>query len=64
MVLIFEMTKRVRCGDTAEIDVLKDGFNGVTAVTQTENIAWVLAGKMNPNASGPAKVYAVPLSEK
>jgi sugar lactone lactonase YvrE len=51
-------------GDTAEIDVVKDGFSGVTAVTQTGNIAWVLAGKMNPNAAGPAKVYAVPLSEK
>ena len=51
-------------GETAEIDVLKDGFSGVTAVTQTGNIAWVLAGKMNPNAAGPAKVYAVPLPEK
>lgn len=51
-------------GDTAEIDVLKDGFNGVTAVTQTGNIAWVLAGKMNHNAAGAAKVYAVPLPEK
>lgn len=51
-------------GDTAEIDVLKDGFNGVTAVTQTGNIAWVLAGKMNPNAPGPAKVYAVPIPAK
>ncbi len=51
-------------GDTAEIDVLKDGFSGVTAVTQTGDIAWVLAGKMNPNAPGPAKVYAVPLPQK
>lgn len=51
-------------GDTAEIDVLKDGFNGVTAVTRTGNIAWVLAGKMNPNAPGPAKVYVVPLPAK
>ncbi|HKV46721.1 MAG TPA: hypothetical protein VJN69_01430 [Candidatus Acidoferrales bacterium] len=51
-------------GDNAKIDVLKGGFDGVTAVTQTGNIAWVLAGKMNPNATGPAKIYAVPLSEK
>jgi sugar lactone lactonase YvrE len=49
-------------GDNAKIEVLKDGLNGTTAVTQTGNIAWVLAGKMNPNAAGPAKVYAVPFS--
>lgn len=48
-------------GDNAKIDVLKGGFNGVTAVTQTGRVAWVLAGKMNPNAPGPAKIYAVPL---
>ncbi len=51
-------------GDTAKIEVLKGGFDGITAVTQTGNIAWVLAGKMNPNAAGPAKIYAVPLSEE
>lgn len=51
-------------GDTAEIDVLKDGFNGITAVTQTGNTAWVLAGKMNPNTPGPAKVYEVPISKQ
>jgi sugar lactone lactonase YvrE len=49
-------------GDNAKIEVLKDGFNGVTAVTQTGKIAWVLGGKMNPNAAGPAKIYAVPFS--
>jgi hypothetical protein len=51
-------------GDDAKIEVLKDGFNGITAVTQTGNIAWVLAGKMNPNATGPAKVYAVPFPQE
>jgi sugar lactone lactonase YvrE len=51
-------------GENAKIEVLKDGFSGITAVTQTGNIAWVLAGKMNPNAAGPAKVYAVPFSEE
>ena len=49
-------------GDNAKIEVLNDGFNGVTALTQTGKIAWVLAGKMNPNAAGPAKIYAVPFS--
>jgi sugar lactone lactonase YvrE len=49
-------------GNNAKIEVLKDGFTGITAVTQTGIIAWVLAGKMNPNAEGPAKVYAVPIS--
>jgi len=51
-------------GDNAKIEVLKDGLGGTTAVTQTGNIAWVLAGKMNPNTPGPAKIYAVPLSER
>jgi sugar lactone lactonase YvrE len=51
-------------GDNAKIEILRDGFSGITAVTQTGNTAWVLAGKMNPNAAGSAKVYAVPFSQE
>lgn len=59
-------------GDDAKIEVLKDGFNGPTAVTQTGNIAWVLEGKLNylndpklkDQDPGPFKAYAVPLTHK
>lgn len=59
-------------GDTAKIDVLKDGFNGPTAVTQIGKTAWVLEGKLNymndpklkDQDPGPFKVYPVALSEK
>lgn len=57
-------------GDTAKIDVLKDGFNGPTAVTQTAGTAWVLEGKLkymnDPKLGdpGPFKAYAVPFSSK
>ncbi len=59
-------------GDTAKIEVLKDGFNGPTAVTQTGNIAWVLEGKLNymndpklkDQDPGPFKAWAVPLPGK
>lgn len=52
-------------GDDATIDVLKDGFKGVTAVTQTANVAWVLAGKLGRNPDpGPARIFAVPLSNE
>jgi sugar lactone lactonase YvrE len=59
-------------GDNARIEVLKDGFNGPTAVTQTGKTAWVLEGKLNymndpklkDQDPGPFKVYAVPLSGK
>jgi sugar lactone lactonase YvrE len=56
-------------GDTAKIEVLKDGFNGSTAVTRVGNTAWVLEGKvaymMDPKLKdqdpGPFKLYAVTL---
>ncbi len=56
-------------GDNAKIEVLKDGFNGPTAVTRTGNIAWVLEGKLKymndpkfkDQDPGPFKVYPVPL---
>jgi sugar lactone lactonase YvrE len=59
-------------GDFAKIEVLKNGFNGPTAVTQTGNIAWVLEGKLNymndpklkDQDPGPFKAYAVPLTSK
>lgn len=59
-------------GDNAKIEILKDGFNGPTAVTQTGNIAWVLEGKLNymndpklkDQDPGPFKAYAVPLAGK
>jgi sugar lactone lactonase YvrE len=57
-------------GDSAKIDVLKDGFNGPTAVTQVGNTAWVLEGKLkymqDPKLKdqdpGPFKAYAVPFN--
>jgi sugar lactone lactonase YvrE len=59
-------------GDNAKIEVLKDGFNGPTAVTQVGNTAWVLEGKLKymndpkfkDQDPGPFKVYAVPLNSK
>ena len=59
-------------GDNAKVEVLKDGFNGPTAVTQTGNTAWVLEGKLNymndpklkDQDPGPFKAYAVPLTGK
>jgi hypothetical protein len=54
-------------GTDAKIDVLKDGFNGPTAVTQTGKTAWVLEGKLNymndpklkDQDPGPFKVFPV-----
>jgi sugar lactone lactonase YvrE len=59
-------------GDNAKIEVLKDGFNGPTAVTQVGNTAWVLEGKLKymndpkfkDQDPGPFKVYAVPINSK
>jgi hypothetical protein len=59
-------------GGNAKIEVLKDGFNGPTAVTQVGNTAWVLEGKLNymndpklkDKDPGPFKAYAVPLHGK
>jgi sugar lactone lactonase YvrE len=56
-------------GDTAKIQVLKDGYNGPTAVTRVGNTAWVLEAKLawmsDPKLKdrdpGPFKVYAVSL---
>jgi sugar lactone lactonase YvrE len=59
-------------GDNAKIEVLKDGFNGPTAVTRVGDTAWVLEGKLNymqdpklkDQDPGPFKVYAVPFHGK
>jgi sugar lactone lactonase YvrE len=59
-------------GDNAKIEVLKDGFNGPTAVTRVGDTAWVLEGKLNymqdpklkDQDPGPFKVYAVPFHAK
>jgi sugar lactone lactonase YvrE len=59
-------------GDDAKIEVLKDGFNGPTAVTRVGDTAWVLEGKLkymqDPKLKdqdpGPFKVYAVPFKGK
>ncbi len=57
-------------GDNAKIDVLKDGFNGPTAVTRVGDTAWVLEGKLkymnDPKLGdpGPFKAYAVPFNSK
>jgi sugar lactone lactonase YvrE len=59
-------------GDNAKIEVLKDGFNGPTAVTRVGDTAWVLEGKLNymqdpklkDQDPGPFKVYAVPFNAK
>jgi len=56
-------------GTDAKIDVLKDGFNGPTAVTQTGKTAWVLEGKLNymndpklkDQDPGPFKIFPVEL---
>jgi sugar lactone lactonase YvrE len=58
-------------GDDAKIEVLKDGFNGPTAVTRVGSTAWVLEGKLNymndpklkDQDPGPFKVYAVQLKK-
>ena len=58
-------------GDTAKIDVLKDGYNGPTAVTRVGNTAWVLEAKLawmsDPKLKdqdpGPFKIYAVSLQQ-
>jgi sugar lactone lactonase YvrE len=59
-------------GDRAVIHMLKDGFNGSTAITKVGNIAWVLEAKssfmMDPKLKdqdpGPFKLYAVALPAK
>ncbi|HVV45735.1 MAG TPA: hypothetical protein VHC72_11025, partial [Bryobacteraceae bacterium] len=59
-------------GDSAKIEVLKDGFNGPTAVTRVGGTAWVIEGKLNymndPKLKnqdpGPFKAYAVPFNGK
>ena len=59
-------------GDTAKIQVLKDGFDGPTAVTRVGNTAWVLVAKLawmsDPKLKsqdpGPFKIYAVSLQGK
>ena len=59
-------------GDDAKIDVLKDGFNGPTAVTRVGDIAWVLEGKLNymndpklkDQDPGPFQVHPVPFHGK
>jgi sugar lactone lactonase YvrE len=59
-------------GDKAMIEVLKDGFNGPTAVTRVGDTAWVLEGKLKymndpkfkDQDPGPFKVYAVPFHSK
>ena len=59
-------------GDMAKIEVLKDGFNGPTAVTRVGDTAWVLEGKLNymndpklkDQDPGPFKAFAVPFNNK
>ena len=59
-------------GDEAKIEVLKEGFNGPTAVTRVGDTAWVLEGKLKymndpkfkDQDPGPFKVYAVPFKGK
>lgn len=59
-------------GNTARIEVLKNGFNGPTAVTRVGDTAWVVEGKLkymnDPRLKdqdpGPFKVFAVPLHGK
>jgi hypothetical protein len=56
-------------GDTAKIDVVKDGFEGPVSVTRAGNIAYVLDVPLkylfNPDFKGkkppPFRAYAVPL---
>lgn len=54
-------------GDKAEIEVLKDGLDGPTAVTKTGNTAWVaegqlpaLFGKKTPNLPFKLRSVAIP----
>ncbi len=59
-------------GDKATIEVLKDGFNGPTAVTRVGDTAWVLEGKLKymndpkfkDQDPGPFKVYSVPFHSR
>jgi hypothetical protein len=55
-------------GTDAKIEVLKDGFNGPTAVTQTGKTAWVLEGKLNymndPKLGDPGAFKVFPVSVK
>ena len=59
-------------GDTAKIEVLKDGYNGSTAVTRVGDTAWVLEAKLNymmdpklkDQDPGLFKIYAVSLKGK
>jgi sugar lactone lactonase YvrE len=56
-------------GDTAKIQVLKDGYKGPTSVTRVGNTAWVIEGKLNyiddpklkNRGPGPFNAYAVQL---
>ena len=54
-------------GDSAEVDVIKDGFVQPTGVTLQDHIAWVADGQLSklkgeaPNL--PFKIYAIPLTE-
>ena len=54
-------------GDSAKIEVVKDGLKGPCAVVQVGGTAWVIEGQQNtlfnPNGGKPTtfKVYAVPL---
>ena len=62
-----QLDKVTVTGTDAKIDVLKNGFNGPTAVTQTGKTAWVLEGKLNymndPKLGDPGvfKVFPVEL---
>jgi sugar lactone lactonase YvrE len=59
-------------GNTAKIEVLKDGFTGPVAVTRVGDTAWVLEGKLDylndpklkDKDPGPFKAYAVPINSK
>ena len=55
-------------GTNAKIVVLKDGFNGPTAVTQTGKTAWVLEGKLrymnDPKLGDPGPFKVVPVALK
>jgi sugar lactone lactonase YvrE len=59
-------------GETAKIEVLRDGFNGPVAVTRVGDTAWVLEGKLDymndpklkDQDPGPFEAYAVPLNGK
>jgi sugar lactone lactonase YvrE len=59
-------------GNTAKIEVLKEGFNGPVGVTRVGDTAWVLEGKLDylndpklkDKDPGPFKAYAVPINSK